>query len=85
MSVIKSSCSMLPEGYTLKGECNYDGRIAFSLYMFTNEDDANTCAREVERQGNTYNGGWMHGRACGREDRFDYTDNVGVRWFAVSF
>lgn len=73
-----------PKGYKLKGLCRYDGRICFSLEFFNDQADADICGAQSTRMGNTYNGGWLDGKTCGREKQFDFTDPDGVRWYAVS-
>jgi hypothetical protein len=39
---------------------------------------------EVRRLGRTYNGGFSHSASCGRSSQFDYTDENGVKLFAVT-
>lgn len=62
-----------------------DGRICLSIMWFDNEADADEFGRLSTKEGNTYNGGYFHGMACGREGARDYTDKDGVRWYAATY
>ena len=49
-----------------------DSRICFGIEFFDSEDKAHAAHLVSRLQGNTYNGGWFHGMACGRDSSFDY-------------
>lgn len=61
-----------------------DSRTCFGIAFFTDEADANAYAAAVARRGDTYNGGILHGMACGRDVGFDYTDPTGQPFYAVT-
>lgn len=61
----------------------YDSRICFGIAYFLTESDAQAYAADVARRGLTYNGGFMHGRPCGRDTTWDHTKD-GVQFFAVT-
>jgi hypothetical protein len=46
-----------------------DERISFGIKWFLSEDDAKAYAKA--HSGATYNGGWFHGMACGRDKSWD--------------
>lgn len=52
----------------------FDSRICFSIAYFATKRDANAYAAHVRAQGATYNGGWFHGMACGRDTSWDHVD-----------
>lgn len=62
-----------------------DVRICFGIRWFATEAEAMVEAKAVQAEGATYNGGYFHGMACGRETRFDYVDKVHGPLFAVTF
>jgi hypothetical protein len=63
----------------------YDGRICFGIAYFGSEEDATEYAAKVKAQGITYNGGWYHGRPCGRDKTWDHVDKeTGKALFAVT-
>lgn len=57
-------------------------RICFAISWFDNEELANQ-AGEASAKVNTYNGGWFHGMACGRDHGFDKVVD-GKKLFAVT-
>lgn len=59
-------------------------RICFGLRWYDSEQEAIAYGEEVRKQGITYNGGWFHGRPCGRDPSWDYTDETGRRLYAVT-
>lgn len=61
-----------------------DSRICFGIAYFVDEKEADAYAAWVEARGLTYNGGFFHGMACGREKGRDYTDKDGARFYAVT-
>jgi hypothetical protein len=73
------------EGVKTKGRTQGECRICFGINWFELEDDATAVDASVRKQGLTYNGGWFHGMACGRDRSFDFTDADGVRWYAVTY
>jgi alkanesulfonate monooxygenase SsuD/methylene tetrahydromethanopterin reductase-like flavin-dependent oxidoreductase (luciferase family) len=50
-----------------------DSRICFGIHFYDSEEKARYATLITQVQGNTYNGGWFHGMACGRDTSFDYT------------
>ena len=60
----------------------YDSRICFGIAYFTSEQDAQAYAKATA--GRTYNGGWFHGMATGRETNWDHVDPVLGPLFAVT-
>jgi hypothetical protein len=55
----------------------YDSRICFGIAYFTTEEDAMAFDRHVRALGITYNGGYFHGMACGRDKTWDHVDQSG--------
>lgn len=49
-----------------------DSRICFGIHFYDSEEKARYATLITQVQGNTYNGGWFHGMACGRDKSFDY-------------
>lgn len=49
-----------------------DSRICFGIEFYDSEEKAHIAHIISRLQGNTYNGGWFHGMACGRDKSFDY-------------
>lgn len=49
-----------------------DSRICFGIKWFLTEEEAQAFAAYIRERGDTYNGGWFHGMACGRDESFDY-------------
>jgi len=49
-----------------------DSRICFGIHFYDSEEKASIATLITQLQGNTYNGGWFHGMACGRDNSFDY-------------
>lgn len=61
-----------------------DIRICFSIYYFMTEEGARQYNEYVEEQGFTYNGGFYHGRPCGRDPSWDYEDKELGSLYAVT-
>jgi hypothetical protein len=71
-----------------------DERTCFGIHFFDTEAKAWAYDIYIRHRGDTYNGGWFHGMACGRDFTFDYTPAVdstlveakyrGVPLYAVS-
>jgi hypothetical protein len=61
-----------------------DSRICFSIQYFSTEQDADTFAAYVRDRGITYNGGWFHGMACGRDKTWDHVDPTLGQLYAVT-
>lgn len=59
-------------------------RTCFGIAYFTREVDAEVFAAEVARTGQTYNGGFFHGMACGRDKGWDYVDASLGQLYAVT-
>lgn len=62
----------------------FEGRIAFCLRWYATEELAKLAAEYVRKSGRSYNGGYFHGKPCGREESFD-TERDGQKLFAVSY
>lgn len=62
----------------------HDGRICFGIDFFTDEAVADAYGKFVQERGDTYNGGFYHGMACGRDTTFDYVDQKLGKLFAVT-
>jgi len=55
------------------GPCkDIDSRICFGIHFYDSEEKAHIAHLVSRMQGNSYNGGWFHGMACGRDTSFDY-------------
>ena len=52
-----------------------DSRICYGINWFATEKEANEYDAYVRENGITYNGGWFHGMACGRDTSFDVYEN----------
>lgn len=61
----------------------HDSRICFGINFFESESEANAYAEIVQKRGDTYNGGYFHGMACGREPERDMVMD-GRKLFAVT-
>lgn len=59
-----------------------EGRICFGILWYDTEEKAKEAAKIVRRLGRTYNGGWFHGMACGRDKTFD---NKEAGLYAVTY
>jgi len=63
-----------------------DIRICFAIAWFLDETKADAFDAYVRQKGFTYNGGWMHGVACGRDKSWDATIvEDGRKLYAVTF
>lgn len=58
-------------------------RICFNMRIFNQENHANRYGELVRKLGYTYNGGYFHGMACGREPARDYMEG-GWKQFVVT-
>lgn len=61
-----------------------DSRICFGIAYFTSETDAVAYHEYVRSIGATYNGGYFHGMACGRDKTWDHVDPKLGQLFAVT-
>ena len=61
-----------------------ESRGSFGIAWFTDETEARRYADFVEAKDHRYNGGMMHGRQCGRNREFDYSDKELGRLYAVT-
>lgn len=61
----------------------WDVRICFAIRWYASQADAEAANRYVRKQGFTYNGGFFHGMACGRDAAFD-RERDGVKQYAVT-
>jgi len=62
-----------------------DVRICFAIGYYASEADAALAAAAGKARGDTYNGGYFDGMACGREKNWDYVDPVLGQLYAVTF
>jgi len=63
-----------------------DVRICFGIHWFATEKDAEIWGNHSFKSGNYYNGGYYHGRPCGRDKSWDYTDkDTGESFYAATF
>ena len=61
-----------------------DGRICFGISYFTTEADADAYSASIVIRGDTYNGGWLDGKPCGREKHRDYVHPTHGLLYAVT-
>lgn len=62
-----------------------DSRICFGIAYFGTEQAADEYGAYITNRGDTYNGGFGHGLATGRDKGFDYFDvTLGYKLFAVT-
>ncbi len=61
-----------------------DSRICFAIYYFKTEEEAEQYNEYVQERGFTYNGGFYHGRPCGRDTSWDYEDKELGPLYAVT-
>ena len=66
-----------------QGEVRISGGGCYAKAFFTVEEDANAADADLRRRGATVNGGWFDGMPLGRYPSDDYTDDAGVRWYAI--
>lgn len=72
---------------TLPSPVRSESRTAFGLLYFATEAEAEIYGEHVLQRGDTYNGGFYHGMACGRDRSFDHDaviEGQTVRLYAVS-
>lgn len=60
-----------------------DPRICFSIFYFKTEAEADEYHKYIRKQGYTYNGGFYHGRPCGRDISWD-KEVDGKKRYAVT-
>ena len=61
-----------------------ESRICFGIAWFKTEAEADEYGEWVRSIGSTYNGGFYHGRPCGRDKSWDYVDDELGELFAVT-
>lgn len=61
-----------------------ESRICFGIDWYATEAEANAASAFVKSKGRTYNGGFYHGRPCGRDNSWDVKDEAGNTLFAVT-
>ena len=83
MNDVKTGGQVLSFG-KVKRRWFYDGRISLAVLFFEKEAEAKKIAIEVVNQDCRYNGGWFDGMPCGRADAFDFEDDNGIKWYAVT-
>ena len=66
------------------GAVAHDSRICFGITFFATAEAADAYAAKVRAAGTTYNGGWFHGMACGRDTGWDVTRDGKTLFFAVT-
>jgi hypothetical protein len=54
-----------------------DSRICFGIVWFATEAEADAAHKKVRKRGDYYNGGYMHGMACGRDSSYDKRNEAG--------
>lgn len=59
-------------------------RTCFGIEWFATEAEATARSETVRARGDRVNGGFYDGMSCGRDVSFDFTDNNGVRHYAVT-
>ena len=70
----------------ITGRHRCDTRICFGIAWYEKEEDAIKADKETRARGNYYNGGWNHGRPCGRDESWDYLDkDDGAKFYAVTY
>ena len=69
---------------TMPTRVKHDSRICFGIDYYATEADANAADKLVRKRGDTYNGGFYHGLACGRDTSFDHVDPTLGPLFAVT-
>lgn len=62
----------------------HDSRICFGISYFKTEEEAAAYDAIVRARGYTYNGGFYHGRPCGRDTSFDHDHPEHGRLYAVT-
>ena len=60
-----------PWGSTSLMHIGSDTRLCFGIDWFASEEDAMAAHELVSKDGATYNGGYFHGMACGRDQHHD--------------
>jgi hypothetical protein len=64
---------------------DHDSRICFGIVWFATEGEADAAHKFVRKRGDYYNGGYMHGMACGRDSSYDKRNEAGeVTAYAVT-
>jgi hypothetical protein len=61
-----------------------ESRISFGISWFKTEAEADEYSEWIRSIGSTYNGGFYHGRPCGRDPSWDYVDKELGELFAVT-
>ena len=61
-----------------------DGRTCYGIHFFDSEEKADLYGRAIALRGDTYNGGYSHGRPCGRDESWDYVRKDGVKLYGVT-
>jgi hypothetical protein len=69
---------------TTRGPAKIESRICFAIYYFKTKRDAVRYDAVVRKRGDTYNGGFFDGMACGRDERFDHKDPELGQLYAVT-
>jgi hypothetical protein len=59
-------------------------RPSMTVFYFVREAEAEDFAGQVELEGRVYNGGFFDGMPCGRETSRDFTNQQGVKLYAVT-
>lgn len=61
-----------------------ESRICFGISWYPDEAKADEVGKWVRDKGHTYNGGWYHGMACGRDPSWDFRTEDGREFYAVT-
>lgn len=80
----KRSAKKKPAAEELPKPAKTESRICFGLAWFKTEAEADAFAAIVRSRGESYNGGFFHGMACGRDKGFDYVDAELGQLYAVT-
>lgn len=80
----RAEAMKMAEAGTVPAPVKRSSRICFSIAFFKSEADAMLYDAYVRKLGRTYNGGYFHGMACGRNNSFDYIDPEHGQLYAVT-
>lgn len=63
-----------------------DTRICFGIAYYATEAEAKQADQVAREKFMTYNGGYFHGMACGRDKTWDHVDrDTGQQLYAVTY
>lgn len=71
--------------HQFKNAISRESRICFGVVWFATEEEATAAHEKVRARRERYNGGWMDGMLCGRDQSYDKRNEAGeVIAFAVT-